>query len=178
LVLDYPYISRKHATIERTRQDYVLEDLGSTNGVEINGRRVSGMQVLAIGDQIQIGEVTITFQDEDRPVDTTVVFRTAPEDSPIRSDSSTWEVWINGELCAAKLSLQEFELLSLLSSRYGKVCTRDEIGIAIWGKNRFDYNMLHRLVHRLKQKLAAYGEVVVSVPGRGYKVEVLADESS
>jgi hypothetical protein len=173
LVLDYPYVSRTHARVERTRDGYVLVDAGSTNGVEVNGRRISEMQVLAPGDVIQIGDVSVVFQDSGNAAASTVLFRTAPDDCPVRCDSSTWQVWINGEVSQAKLSLQEFELLSLLASRYGKVCTRDEIGVAIWGRNRFDYNMLHRLVHRLKQKLAIdHGDLIASVPGRGYKIEV------
>jgi len=70
-----------------------------------------------------------------------------------------------------RLSLQEFELLSLLASRYGTICTRDELATAIWGKGNYEYNMLHRLVHRLKEKFdPQFGALIVSVPGRGYKI--------
>jgi hypothetical protein len=173
LVLDYPYVSRTHARVERTREGYVLVDSGSTNGSEVNGRRVNGMQLLAPGDVIKIGDLAITFQDADRAQESTVVFRTAPDDCPIRCDSSTWQVWINDELSDVKLSLQEFELLSLLTSRYGRVCTREELGTAIWGRGNYDLNMLHRLVHRLKQKLGPELQGgIVSVPKRGYKVEI------
>jgi DNA-binding winged helix-turn-helix (wHTH) protein len=72
-----------------------------------------------------------------------------------------------------RLSLQEFELLSLLASRYGRICTREELGTAIWGRGNSDLNMLHRLVHRLKRKLGPeLGSMVVSVAKRGYKVDL------
>src|SRR5574341_1271949 len=59
LVLDYPYISRLHARIERDRESYTLIDGGSTNGTHINGRRINEMQVLSRGDQIALGEILL-----------------------------------------------------------------------------------------------------------------------
>jgi pSer/pThr/pTyr-binding forkhead associated (FHA) protein len=42
LVLDYDYVSRLHARIEKTEDGYMLVDCQSTNGTFVNGRRVSG----------------------------------------------------------------------------------------------------------------------------------------
>jgi pSer/pThr/pTyr-binding forkhead associated (FHA) protein len=42
-------------------QDCVIEDLNSTNGVLVNGRRV-GRQSLRDGDSLLIGNTTFTFQ--------------------------------------------------------------------------------------------------------------------
>jgi len=179
LVLDYPYISRRHTRIERNRDEYTVIDSGSTNGTHVNGRRVNEMQVLSTGDEIALGEITITFFDSAVGEATTTFFRPIAADSPIRCDSSSWQVWIGESLLETKLSLQEFELLSLLTSRYGKVSTRDELGTAIWGRGNYDYNMLHRLVHRLKEKLGAeYGALIVSVPGRGYKASLAVPEAA
>ena len=47
-------ISRKHARLLRTFDRHILEDLGSTNGVYVNGRRVERID-LADGDRIQVG---------------------------------------------------------------------------------------------------------------------------
>src|SRR3989304_1691347 len=64
-------------------------------------------------------------------------FRTMPAGCPVRCDSALWQVWIGDRRLEARLSLQEFELLSLLASRYGSVCTREELGAAGLGRENF-----------------------------------------
>jgi len=52
-------LSRKHARIVRSEgQRYVLEDLGSTNGIFVNGRRVERID-LADGDRVQLGPALV-----------------------------------------------------------------------------------------------------------------------
>jgi hypothetical protein len=59
--IDTTYISRHHAVVLSNAQDCVIEDLNSTNGVLVNGRRV-GRQSLRDGDSLLIGNTTFTFQ--------------------------------------------------------------------------------------------------------------------
>jgi hypothetical protein len=61
LVLDDPLVSRKHAQIQVDERQAVLEDLGSVNGVYVNGDRVEGSRVLADGDRIVIGHQELTL---------------------------------------------------------------------------------------------------------------------
>ena len=64
LVLDSDGMaSKSHARIERERDGrFTLYDLGSTNGVKVNGARVEGNRVLRDGDEIIIGATKLTFQ--------------------------------------------------------------------------------------------------------------------
>ena len=39
-----------------------MRDLGSTNGVKVNGRRITGAQSLRDGDTITLGTSEIVFQ--------------------------------------------------------------------------------------------------------------------
>jgi pSer/pThr/pTyr-binding forkhead associated (FHA) protein len=55
LVLDDPLISRRHACFVVDDREITVKDLGSTNGVLVNGTRVDDMQVVVPGDQITIG---------------------------------------------------------------------------------------------------------------------------
>ena len=175
LVLNAKYISRVHARIERKGDDeYVLIDQGSTNGTFVNGRRVAGSQTLASGDHIALADVSITFLDSASSDATRTV--PVPDSSPVRCDAATREAWVNGEKIVARLSVQEFELLLLLSSQYGRVCPRDELAMAIWGEGSYEYNMLHRLVHRLKRKLGTHHDLVRSVAGVGYIIGADAEE--
>lgn len=55
LVLEEDYVSGHHAKIYLRNNDCILEDLGSTNGTLLNGRRVEKREVLKSGDGIKIG---------------------------------------------------------------------------------------------------------------------------
>ncbi len=60
VVLASPMISRKHAAISKQNSALVLEDLGSANGLFVNGRLVR-RHTLAKGDRIRIGPFVLTF---------------------------------------------------------------------------------------------------------------------
>jgi ABC-type multidrug transport system ATPase subunit/pSer/pThr/pTyr-binding forkhead associated (FHA) protein len=53
--LDGLQISNHHARFARSNGSLTLEDAGSTNGVYVNGQRISGRQSIQLSDVIQIG---------------------------------------------------------------------------------------------------------------------------
>lgn len=55
-------VSRRHAEVKRHGNDFVIVDLGSTNGTRVNGTWVTGERRLHDGDQISIAATTITFE--------------------------------------------------------------------------------------------------------------------
>jgi serine/threonine protein kinase len=57
------YVSRRHATITRKRQQYEIADLDSDNGTYVNGIRLIPQQARALrnGDQIQVGKIVLQF---------------------------------------------------------------------------------------------------------------------
>ncbi len=61
LSLDDPLVSRNHATLTVTPESVVLADLGSRNGVRVNGDRIEGKRTLIHGDQISIGSQDIVL---------------------------------------------------------------------------------------------------------------------
>lgn len=61
LVLDDPNVSREHAELAFIDGTWRIADMGSTNGLEVNGRRTRAV-ALESGDQITIGESTLTFE--------------------------------------------------------------------------------------------------------------------
>ncbi len=55
-------ISRRHARFHRANGGrFVVEDLGSTNGTYVNGRRISGPTELSSGDEIELGQTVVRF---------------------------------------------------------------------------------------------------------------------
>jgi len=56
IVVYDPEVSRRHAQISLQEGRYIIEDLGSTNGTFVNGRRVNSPVPLHNGDVIEMGE--------------------------------------------------------------------------------------------------------------------------
>jgi hypothetical protein len=63
LRLDDPNVSRRHAAVRPDGDGWVVEDLGSTNGVRVNGRRVQAAP-LRPGDEVMLGLARLTFEVE------------------------------------------------------------------------------------------------------------------
>ena len=55
-------VSRRHAEIRPNRQNYVVVDLGSTNGTMVNGTRIHGETALSDGDIISFGSTYVRFE--------------------------------------------------------------------------------------------------------------------
>jgi hypothetical protein len=62
IVLHDSGISRRHAAVSPTEDGWTLEDLGSTNGVLLNGHQLRGTAPLSPGDVIELGSTSITFE--------------------------------------------------------------------------------------------------------------------
>lgn len=63
VVLADPAVSRKHAGIRKVNGSYELADLGSTNGVYVNGHKVP-KKTLEPGDIIRVGNTEAVFKPE------------------------------------------------------------------------------------------------------------------
>jgi Protein of unknown function (DUF3662)/FHA domain len=61
VVINDPNVSRKHAEIRPRGGSWVVTDLGSTNGSQLNGRRIDGPEVLRPGDELELGASVMTF---------------------------------------------------------------------------------------------------------------------
>jgi predicted component of type VI protein secretion system len=62
IVLDDAGISRRHAELRPQGGAWTIEDLGSTNGVLVNGTPVRGAQPLSPGDRVELGSTEIVFE--------------------------------------------------------------------------------------------------------------------
>jgi hypothetical protein len=63
ITLDDANVSRHHAEVRPSGGSWVVRDLGSTNGVKVNGRRIDGSrpQSLKPGDVVELGTSRLTF---------------------------------------------------------------------------------------------------------------------
>ncbi len=62
VVLDDAGISRRHAELRPGPDGWTVADLGSTNGVRVNGAQVRGVQLLQAGDLVELGSTEIVFE--------------------------------------------------------------------------------------------------------------------
>ena len=166
IVITSKRVSREHTQIRREGWRIFVEDMGSTNGTYLNNERLSEPRLLQDGDQIQVGDVLFTFYDPD----------VTHQDTPLPKlevDIAAGVVRLNRQLVA--LAPKEFSLLAFLYEQGGNVCSKDEIGLAVWPEYQdrvFDYQV-ENLVRRLRSKLetdASDPQLLLTVRGRGYKL--------
>ena len=62
VVLGDGNVSRRHAEVLPTDGGWSVNDLGSTNGVLVNGRRIDGSAPLKAGDRIELGTSQLRFE--------------------------------------------------------------------------------------------------------------------
>jgi pSer/pThr/pTyr-binding forkhead associated (FHA) protein len=158
--------SREHAQIRREGRKVFLEDMESTNGTFLNNERIQGSAQLRDGDQVLVGDVIFTFRDPD----TTTRESPFPE---LEVNAPAGEVRLNRRLLT--LSPKEFALAAYLYDNRGKVCSKDDIGRAVWAEYQsgvFEYQ-IENLVRRLRTKIEIDPNaplLLVTIRGLGYKL--------
>lgn len=167
IVITSKRVSREHTRIRCESWRVVLEDANSTNGTFLNDERVMSPVDLRDGDRITIGGITFVFHDPDITVRDTPL----PE---LQVDESAGVVRVNRT--KVTLSPKEFALVAFLYECRGQVCSKDDIGNAVWPEYQesgvYDYQV-ENLVRRLRSKLEldpAEPKLLVTVRGLGYKL--------
>lgn len=169
------HVSRRHAQIVSTATGHRILDLGSTNGVLKGGIRGASWD-LRFGDEVELGGYRAVYvvagEDPDRTIPDPGAAAAADR---LRVDDDRREVWLGERRLDHPLSRLEFKLLSFLYARAGRVCSREEIGNAVWGPGGFVDMMVHQLVHRVREKLGDHPEhprYLINVPGQGYRLDL------
>lgn len=73
IVINDPEVSRRHTRLFLQGANYVVEDLGSTNGTSVNGQRLMGPYILRPGEMVTLGEhVSLMFETAQPDYDATV----------------------------------------------------------------------------------------------------------
>lgn len=94
-------VARRHARLLREDDRYIVEDLGSTNGTQVNGKRIS-THGLAPGDVIGIGTHEIVFRIETAGATTVEAAAQAASESPLQADTALHAVAKPAENQAAR----------------------------------------------------------------------------
>ena len=62
VILNSRKISRKHCAVALVNNHFVVRDLGSMNGVWVNGTRVENQSPVGFGDELMIGDVRFLLE--------------------------------------------------------------------------------------------------------------------
>jgi hypothetical protein len=178
LLLDDPYASRHHAEIRRVDNAYQVHDLGSKNGVIVDGRRLpeGGTAWLTEGSEVQFASTRFRFQDPSATI--TAPSLLAVREPPLRIDAATRQVYVFGRKLEPPLSAKQFELLWFLYQNRGRALSKDEIAQAVWPEAQgdiYDAN-IDRMVSRVRSRIEPSGEdepqFIVTVRGYGYQLKL------
>lgn len=167
------WISRVHAILRREGGQFILEDAGSKNGVFVNGQRVVKRLSLTDGDIIQLAPgLELIYVDSEA---------TAPlpgrRGLGLQIDTNERQLYIHGQLLDPPLSIQQYQLLSMLAEQPGKVYSRAEVIEAAWPGEAAEGvtdDAIDALVRRLRQRLAEIdpeANFIVTVRGYGFRLE-------
>jgi len=77
-------VSRRHARLVRDNGFFVIEDLGSSNGVRINGDRIAAPRRIQEGDLIQIGDYDLGIEGKIEAVSAPPQMQEAKPPPPVR----------------------------------------------------------------------------------------------
>jgi DNA-binding response OmpR family regulator len=166
IVITSKRVSREHARVRREGWRVILEDLDSTNGTFLNDERVLAPQELHDADRIKIGDVILIFHDPDITHRDTVF----PD---LEVNVAAGIVRVNRHVVT--LAPKEFTLLVYLHQHNGQVCSKDDIGLAVWPEYQegiYDYQ-IENLIRRLRAKLEpdpANPQLLLTIRGLGYKL--------
>ena len=104
----------------------------------------------------------------------TLMGETPQYSARLELDRDLRHVSVDGALAIDRLSPQEFQLLDVLAGAAPRTVPNRELADAVRGEGQWDSYMLHNLVRRVRRKLEAHGdparELLVTVPGLGYRV--------
>jgi hypothetical protein len=167
IVIASKSISRENTRLLRTGRYWNVEDMNSTNGTYLNGERIITPMKIRDGDSLKVGDVIFIFHDPD----------TTTRENPIPDlevDILAGMVRVNRK--AINLSPKEYSLLTYLYERRGQVCSKDDIGHAVWPEYEtggiFDYQ-IENLVRRLRTRIEldpANPRLLFTIRGLGYKL--------
>jgi pSer/pThr/pTyr-binding forkhead associated (FHA) protein len=178
LLLEDQFASRHHAEILKMDSAYKVRDLGSKNGVFVDGRRLEGDETAWLSDGTEVQFASTRFRFHDPSATVTAPSLRAVQEPGLRIDASTRQVYVDGALVDPPLSVKQFDLLWFLFQNRGRVVSKDEIAAAVWPETQgdiYDAN-IDRMVSRVRSRIEPDDtedpRFIATVRGYGYQLLV------
>ena len=173
--LPHPLVSRQHVRLSRTDEGAVVVcDLDSSNGTVVDDAPLRDAEVTVPGETtVQVGPYLLHVTTRVSTADDTLEVA-PPYAGRVTLNRDRRSLSVDGDLAVERLSPQEFQLLDRLASAAPRTVSNRELGDKVWGEDGWDGYMLHNLVRRVRRKLEQHGaladELLVTVPGAGYRL--------
>jgi pSer/pThr/pTyr-binding forkhead associated (FHA) protein len=173
--LVHPLVSRLHAELSMQDGRLLIRDLGSRNGTVVNDELLrSDVRLVAREAILQVGPYVLRVAEAGVLAEETLATAAPGTTGRAVLDRDLRRLLIDGRPALEALTGLEYRLLDVLASQGRRVVPNQQTGDAVWGEGAWDVYMLHNLVHRVRRKLDAKGlpaeELIVSVPGSGYRL--------
>lgn len=128
-------ISHTHALITGEDDRAWIEDLGSVNGVFVNGKRINGRTELTAGDELQLGQVHVILEDAGNDItEQTVIVHAIDRRSEAVLDHQRLRVIY--EITAELTGNQDIPVLGRsIFSRLKEIFSQDRGYIALFGED-------------------------------------------
>ena len=179
IVIPDRQVSRYHTRFTNNGDSVSLEDLASKNGTFCNGKTVEGNVRIQDGDVIQIALIQ---QFVYLSSDTTMPIEFEPENLTelrrgLTLDKRSRRVWVDHVEVMPPLSPPQFKLLEGLFDNKGKVVSRQDLILNIWGEEEaigISEQALDALVRRLRDRLAEFDpdhSYITTVRGHGLRLD-------
>lgn len=170
VVVDDPYVSRVHCTVEVVDGAVVVDARNALNLVRVSGRDAETAR-LESEELCLVGNTTFRVLGPNHST-TEETLRFAPEPlAGLVLRASTRELW-QCETTIAQFSVSEFLAFEAIARRHPDAASHLELGDAVWGGMGYDQYQLHRLVQRVRQRMGDLGNVLENVRGAGYRLRV------
>lgn len=177
LQLVHPLVSRHHLEVDMLDDGtFVINDLGSRNGTVINDQVLqSGSREVRGEASLQVGPYLLRLTPGNVIEEETFIGDISHNPSGrVTLDSGLRLLLVDGQPAVEGLTGLEFRLMEALAAAQPRLVPNQILGDAIWGSGLWDTYMLHNLVRRVRRKLETKDlpadELIVSVPGGGYRV--------
>ena len=183
IAVDDDFVSRRHAEIRYDQGQFLLRDLGSTNGTTVDQQRAEpGTSYRLVHDAViglaptgDTARILLRFK-ETPTISTARIEIDSKQDRTVawlEIERQKQEVRVDGK--QVTLSRKEYDLLVCLQSASGAMCTRDELISCVWPEaidpSGVSDAAIDQLVHRLRIKVEpdpARPIRIVSRKGFGY----------
>jgi pSer/pThr/pTyr-binding forkhead associated (FHA) protein len=163
--LNSEVISRRHVEIVQKDNEFLIRDLGSTNGTMLDDDLILPGKLYELKHNSKIG---LGIEDDSACIilqfkETEGTNIIGPKKSSGASAKVSWlkideakkEAMVEGK--QARLSKKEYDLILYLYSNTGNICSRDEIIKAVWPESKdpgaISDATIDQLIHRLREKV-------------------------
>ena len=186
VVIQDRQVSRYHARLTITPDGVALEDLASKNGTYRNGVLIEEPVILQDGDLIQVAAIQhFVFLSSDStvplgpgiPIPEPLQPAASSQSNRLYLDPLSRRVWVDGNEVNPALSVPQFRLLEALYNSRGRVVSRQDLVIAVWGDEEsagVSEQALDALVRRLRDRLSSLDlshEYLLTVRGYGLRLD-------